>query len=263
MYSNIFLKTLRDGRRSMLLFSGVQFLIGIYLALLFPDVASSFVGMLDDLPEFIRSFIGSAEEFSTPEGFFTTDPYGVITPLVMVAMAINRGMGAVAGEEHGRTLDQLLGNPVSRSTLLVHKSLALMVDCLLPTFGVAAALLLGATIMDYSMSISGLFQMSVSLLLMTYAAGFLALGIGASTGSKTMAISVPSVITGVGYLINILVPVVESLSFTRYFSVMHYYIGDKPFINGITPWHALVLICIAIVPFLIGLYRFNDRDLRG
>ena len=263
MYSNIFLKTLRDGRRSMLLFSLVQFLIGIYLALLFPDVATSFASMIEDLPDFLKSFIGSAEEFATPEGFFTTDPYGVITPLIMVALGINRGASAVAGEEQAHTLDQLLGNPVGRTTVLIHKSLALMVDCLLPTIAVAAALLLGATIMDYSISLSGLFQMSVSLLLLTYAAGFLALGIGAATGSKTLAISVPSVITGVGYLINILVPVVESLSFTRYLSLMHYYIGAKPFIHGITPWHALVLIGIAAVPLIVGVYRFNDRDLRG
>ena len=35
MYSNVFFKTLRDGRRSMLLFAFAQFVFGIYLALLF------------------------------------------------------------------------------------------------------------------------------------------------------------------------------------------------------------------------------------
>ncbi len=263
MYSNIFLKTLRDGRRSLALYSLVQFLIGIYLALLFPDVATSFAGMIEDLPDFLKSFIGSAEEFATPEGFFTTDPYGVITPLIMVAIGINRGAGAVAGEEQGHTLDQLLGNPVTRTTVLIHKGLALMVDCLLPTIAVAAALLLGAAIMDYTVSLSGMFQMSLSLLLLSYAMGFLALGVGAATGSKTLAIAVPSVITGIGYLINILAPLVESLSFTRYASVLHYYIGDKPFINGITPWHGLVLLAIAAIALAVGLYGFNNRDLRG
>ena len=49
MYSNVFLKTLRDGRRSMLLFALAQFVFGIYLALLFPDVATSFANLLGDL----------------------------------------------------------------------------------------------------------------------------------------------------------------------------------------------------------------------
>ena len=152
MYSNVLFKTLRDGRRSMLLYALAQFLFEIYLSLLFPDVASGFAQMVDDLPEFLQSFIGSAEEFATPEGFFSTDPYGVITPIVMIALAVNRGVGAVAGEEQAHTLDQLLGNPISRTKLYIHKSLALIVDCLLPTIAVAAAILLGAIIMDYSLS---------------------------------------------------------------------------------------------------------------
>ena len=262
MYSNVFFKTLRDGRRSMLLFAFAQFVFGIYLALLFPDVATSFAQMVDDLPDFIQAFVGSAEEFATPEGFFTTDPYGVITPIVMVALAINRGMGAVAGEEQAHTLDQLLGNPISRTNLYLHKSLALIADCIPPTLAVAAAILLGAVIMDFSLSVSGLLQMSLSLLLLSYATGFLALGVGGATGSKNLAIAVPAVVTAISYLVNILVPLIESLSFTKYLSILHYYIGDKPFINGITPWHALVLIAIAAISFAVGLYRFNRRDLR-
>ena len=105
--------------------------------------------------------------------------------------------------------------------------------------------------------------MSLSLLLISYATGFLALSIGAATGSKSIAIGIPAAIAAIGYLIHILVPLVDSLSSLKYISILHYYIGDKPFINGITPWHALVLIGIAAIPFLIGLYRFNGRDLRG
>ena len=246
----------------MLLYSLAQCAVGFYLALLFPDIASSFSQMIEDLPEFLQSFIGSAEEFSTPEGFFTTDPYSVIAPIIMVTLAINRGVGAVASEEQGHTLDQLLGNPISRADLIVQKSLGLIVDCILPTFAVAAGLLLGAAIMDYSISLSGLVQVSISLLLLSYAVGFLALGIGAATGSKSLAIAVPATVAIVGYLVNILVPIVESLAFIKHVSVMHYYIGDKPLINGITPWHALVLSCIAAISFAVGLYRFNNRDLQ-
>ena len=115
--------------------------------------------------------------------------------------------------------------------------------------------------MDYSLSTTGLLQMSLSLLLLSYAMGFLALGVGGATGNKNLAIVVPAVVAAFGYLINILVPLIESLSFTRYISVLHYYIGDKPFINGITPWHAIVLIAIAAISFAVGIYRFNGRDL--
>ena len=261
MYNNIFLKTLRDGQRSTLLFSLGQLAIGALLALLFPDVAASFAGMIEDLPDFFKAFIGSAAEFSTPEGFFTADPYSAISLIIMIAFSINRGMGAVAAEEHGHTLDQLLGNPITRNHLYLHKSLALATDCIFPTLAVAVGLLFGAVIMDYSISLSGLLQMSLSLLLISYATGFLALSIGAATGSKSLSMGIPAAIAVVGYLIHILVPLVESLSALKYISLLHYYIGDKPFINGITPWHAAVLIAIAAISVAVGLYRFNNRDL--
>ena len=178
-----------------------------------------------------------------------------------MALAINRGINAVAGEEEGNTLDQLLGNPVSRTSIIIQKSLALIVSCIPPVIFLGASLVLGGLMLDYTFSSSGLIQMLLSLLMLGYAMGFLALGIGASTGSKSLAMAIPSAIAAFGYVVNLLAPQVESLSFTRYISVMHYYIGDKPFINGITPWHALVLIAIAAISLAVGLYRFNNRDL--
>lgn len=261
MYSNVFFKTLRDGQRSTLLFSLGQLAIGALLALLFPEVAASFAGMIDDLPEFIRSFIGSAAEFATPEGFFTADPYSAISLVIMFAFSINRGMGAIAAEENAHTLDQLLGNPITRNHVYLQKSLALIADCIPPTAALAVGILAGSLIMDYSVSLSGLFQMSVSLLLVSYATGFLALSIGAATGSKSLSMGIPAAVAVVGYLVHILVPLVDSLSNLKYISILHYYIGDKPFINGITPWHALVLIAIAFISFVLGMYRFNRRDL--
>ena len=167
------------------------------------------------------------------------------------------------GKKEGNTLDQLLGNPVSRTSVVIHKSMALIVSCIPPVIFLGASLVLGGLILDYTFSSSGLIQMLISLLLLGYAMGFLSLGIGAATGSKSLAMAIPSAVAAVGYVVNLLAPQVESLTFTRYISVMHYYIGDKPFINGITPWHALVLIGIAVVPLIVGLYRFNERDLNG
>ena len=261
MYSNILLKTLRDGQRSTFFFSAGQLAIGLLLALLFPDVASSFAGMIEDLPEFFQAFIGSAAEFATPEGFLTADPYSAIALVIMFAFSINRGMGAIAAEERNHTLDQLLGNPISRTDVYLQKSLALIVDCVLPVAAVALGILIGALIMDYSVSISGLLQMSLSLLLISYATGFLALGIGAATGSKTLAMGIPAAVAVIGYLIHILVPLVDTLDDLKYISILHYYIGDKPFINGLTPWHSGVLLAIAAISFIFGLYRFNNRDL--
>ncbi len=180
----------------------------------------------------------------------------------MIAFGINRGMSAIAGEEEGNTLDQLLGNPISRNSIMTQKALALIVTLIPPVLFLGTALIIGSLIMDFTFSTSGMLQMLLSLLLLGYAMGLLSLGIGAATGSKTLAIAIPAVVAAVGYIINLLAPLSDTLAFTQYISVVHYYIGDRPFINGITPWHALILFTIAALSFAIGLYRFNTRDLR-
>ncbi len=261
MYSNVLWKTLRDGRRSTLLVGIGLFLLGLYVAVLFPDVGGSFADLIEDFPDFLQSIIGEAAEFATPEGFFSTQPFGVLGPIILMAFAINRGVGAISGEEESNTLDQLMANPVSRTSVLLQKSIAMLVSTTVLSIFLGASLLSGAMIMSYSFSIGGMVQMLVSLLLLGWSMGFVALAAGAATGSKSTAIAVSATIATIGYLIHILAPLVDAISFTRYFSVMFYYIGDRPFINGITYWHAGVLLAISVVSLAVALYAFNNRDL--
>ena len=261
MFSSIFMKTLRDGRRSNLLLGIGLALIGLYVSVLFPNVSDSFADLIGDLPDFLQSLVGDAAEFSTPEGYFSTQPFGVLGPVVMMVFAINRGISAVAGEEDGGTLDQLMANPVSRTSIVLHKSLALMISTLVLMVFLGASLVAGSQIMGFSFSIGGMLQMLLSLLLLSWALGFLALALGAATGSKSLAMAVSSAVAAVGYLIHLLAPLVDAVSFTRYVSVMYYYIGDRPFIHGLTYWHAGVLLSIAVISIAVALYSFNRRDL--
>lgn len=261
MYSNVFWKTLRDGRRSTLLVGIGLFLLGLYVAVLFPDIGGSFADMVEDLPDFLQSIIGEAAEFATPEGFFSTQPFGVLGPIIMIVFAIHRGVGAISGEEEGNTLDQLMANPVSRSSVLLQKSIAMLLSTTVLSVFLGASLLSGAVIMSYSFSIGGMLQMLLSLLLLTWSMGYLALAAGAATGSKSVAMAVSSTVAAIGYLIHILAPLVDAISFTKYFSVMFYYIGDRPFVNGITYWHAGVLLAISAVSLAVAVYAFNNRDL--
>ena len=74
MYRNIFLKTLSDGRRSMLYVGIGLFALGLYVAVLYPDISEGFAGMIDDLPEFLQGIIGDAAEFATPRASSLLNP---------------------------------------------------------------------------------------------------------------------------------------------------------------------------------------------
>ena len=263
-YSNVFLKTLRDRRRSTLIVSAAMFVSGLYVSLLFPEfgASASIEELLDQLPDWWQNLIGDAVQFGTPEGFFTTQPYSFIGAVIMIAFSIFLGQSAIAGEEEANTLDQLAANPVSRTRIYADKMLAMIVSSAVPVLAVALSLLVGSWSRGYEFSYTGLAAQSFSLLMLSLAVGGLALSIGAATGSKGQAIAIASAVAGIGYLLNIVAPLVSWLEPTQYVSVVYYYIGGMPFAEGLTLWHAGVLTAVAIVSIVAGGVAFNRRDLQ-
>lgn len=261
--ATVTLKAMRDHRRSTLIMSGAMFLTGIYTSLLFPEFGTDAIAdLVGSMPEFLQEIIGDAAEFTTPEGFFATEVYAFLGAWIMIAFSIALGIGAIAGEEEGRTLDQLITNPISRRRVYAEKLLAMGALLTLPIIAVGVALIVGAASRDYSFSLTGLLAQSVSLYLLSLAVGCMAMGVGAWTGSKSTALAVSASIAGVGYLLNLVAPAVDWLEPTQYASIIYYFDGDTPFLNGITPWHAAVLLVVASLFAVSGGIAFDRRDLR-
>lgn len=263
-YPNVFLKTLRDRRRSTVIVSASMFVAGLYVSLLFPEfgASASISELLDQLPDWWQNLIGDAVQFGTPEGFFTTQPYSFLGAAIMIAFAVFLGQTAIAGEEEANTLDQLAANPVSRTRIYAEKTLAMMVSLMAPVLAVALSLLVGSWVRGYDFSYSGLAAQSFSLLMLSLTVGGLALSIGAATGSKGQSIAIASAVAGIGYLLNIIAPLVSWLEPTQYVSVIYYYIGGMPFVDGLTPWHAAVLVAVTAISIVVGGLAFNRRDLQ-
>ena len=263
-YSNVFLKTLRDRRRSTVIISVAMFVAGLYVSLLYPEfgASASLEELLDQLPDWWQNLIGDSIQFGSPEGFFTTQPYSFLGPIIMIAFSIFLGQTAIAGEEEANTLDQLVANPVSRMRIYTDKVLAMMASSLMPVLAIALGLLVGSTSRGYEISYSGLASQSFSLLMLSFTIGGLALSVGAATGSKGQATAIASAVAGVGYLLDIVAPFVSWLEPTRYLSVVYYYVGGTPFLNGLTPWHVAVLAVIAGGSIVVGGILFDRRDLQ-
>ena len=51
--------------------------------------------------------------------------FSITGPIAILVVTIAMGARALAGEEESRTMDLLLGNPITRSHLIVQKSIAM------------------------------------------------------------------------------------------------------------------------------------------
>ncbi len=262
IYRNVFFKTLSDGRRGTFFFSLGLFACGFLMAVLYPSINDTYAQMIEAMPEFLSNFVSDFNLGDTPEGYLTIELFSFTAPVITMGFAIRRGMLAISGEEEGHTLDQLMANPVSRSEVIVQKSLSMMTSCTVLVVSLAVSLLIGAAVADFSIDISGLIHMHVSLLLVTWAIGFTSIAAGAASGKNSIAFAVPATVAAYGFLIDFVEPSSDLISFADYISVMHYYVSGDPFLNGINYWHAAVLAAISVFSFIVASRRFNARDLR-
>ncbi|MCH8116228.1 MAG: ABC transporter permease subunit, partial [Chloroflexi bacterium] len=165
MLRNVYLKTLRDSRKSILFYSIGTMALGLYVALFFPTIrdAAGFANFLEDLPEVFQALIGDAETYTTAEGFLNIEVFSFMGPLIVSVFAIVAGTAAIAGEEESHTLDQLLANPISRTSVLLQKAGALLTGLLALSVALWIGLVAGSRIAGFDLSITGTTQAIATL----------------------------------------------------------------------------------------------------
>ena len=263
-FRNVYLKTLHD-QRKLTIWIGIGLIAAaLYTTLLYPTIKdiSGFEEFVEGLPDFVLSLVGGALEFTTPEGFLNTQPFSVLAPLLMLTYAVIRGSSLVAGEEESHTLDQLLSNPVSRTSLITQKTLGLLSGLVVLAVFLWLGILVGSAIAGFSVDLWKLIQIVFSLFLLASAAGLMAAGIGAATGKRGNAGGITAGVLVVGWLFNAIQQLAAVLEWTKFLSVFWYYNGSNVLINGLIGWRALVLVVVAAASFALGAYLFQRRDLR-
>ena len=262
MLRNVYLKALRDSRKSLFFYSLGGIAIGLYTTLFYPTIrdATGFTDFLEQLPEVIKAMIGDADTYTTAEGFLNTEVFSFMGPLVIGVFTIIAGMSAIAGEEESHTLDQLLANPISRTSVLLQKAAALLTGLLGVTTALWIGLMAGSKIAGFDLSVTGTTQAVVSLYALGATLGLIALSIGAATGRKSLAGGVAATVGITGFLLDTFLSVVELLEPARFVSVFYYFNSNDVIINGINLTHFFILAGISAAVLGIAAWRFERRD---
>ena len=251
-----------DSRKSVLFYSIGLIAISLYVTLFYPTIrdATGFAEFLEQLPEAIKALTGDAETYTTAEGFLNAEMFSFMAPLVVGAFAIITGMAAIAGEEESHTLDQLMANPISRRTVVLQKSGALLTSLLILMVAMWFGILGGSKIAGFGLSITGTTQALVSTYALGAVLGLIALSVGASTGRKGLAGGVAAAVGITGFLLDTFLSVVEILDPARFISVFYYFNGVDVIVNGINYVHFSTLVAIGLIAVSIAVWRFERRD---
>lgn len=264
MFKSVYTKALREIRTSLLwwfvgLFGYVFFSCYFYPAI--ASQASAFVKLIKDV-SLINFFTGASGDFITPEGYLFTEFFSAIGPLLLIIFSIGFGADAIAGEEHRKTADLLLSNPIARSHVILDKYLVLLTASFVLAIASWLGFLLGDRIYHIQIDSLKLIQTNLGMFLLSLSFGSLAFMISAWRGQKALASSVSMLIAVISYFLWGFGSMANSLKAYEKLSLFYYYAGDNPLKTGLNYKSALVLLVPSVICFIIALLTYEKRDIR-
>ena len=264
MLSSIFLKTLRDRRRSLLFWGICLVLLAVMVVSLYPVIESysAIQEYMELLPEELMAlFTGGIDDITSPEGFLHSELFFLVFPLLVMVFAIGFGSSAVAGEEEQGTLDLLLSNPLPRWRMVLEKFAAMVFSIVLLVLVFWGALAISGHVVDMGLSLGKLGAVCFSAALLGITFGAVALAVGCARGHRGLSMSIAGALVGYSYLLNAMAPLIHWLEPFQVLSLFYYYIDANPLTNGLNGTHVAVLSGLTAVFVAAAIATFRKRDL--
>ncbi len=218
--------------------------------------------LFESMPEIYRSLIGLSETADVGS-IAIRALYGTYGAITLAAMALVMGAASIAGEERRGTIGLLLGNPLSRTHVIVSKAAAMIVLAALSTVALWSTVYPIATMLD--VSIEGMDVGALTLHMLAYSLfyGFLAMAVGAWTGNRGAAIGVSAWVLVISLFAVGILPLFEGMEDLVMAFPSHYFDASDPLLNGINWGDISVLLAASAALAVAALIGVNRRDLKS
>ena len=259
MLASVFAKTTRDRWKGMAI---AMFSLGLLLWMVMAVYQDIDISVYTELPEVFLSIMGipeGADVASLAVGVM----YGFYGALTLAGLAVSMGSASVAGEERDGTIGLLLGNPKSRTNVLVSKAASMLLLVGLGALALWGAAPLIAGILDVRMGGMQVGPYALHLFVNALFYGFLAMAIGAWTGKRGLASGVSAGAMALGFVAVGIFPIIEGWENVAKVFPWYYFDNGQPVINGIQWGDLAVLMGAIVVLAAIALVGVNRRDLRS
>lgn len=260
MLSSVFAKTIRDQRRSLVGWGLCLVALVSLLAALWPSFRDmpGLATLVEDYPEPLRELF-AMDDLTTPQGFLDAELYSFLVPTLFLIFSIGRGARSIAGEEESGLLEPVLATPLGRGRLLVEKAAGLGVVIVL-----LAAVLFGASFLageaaGMDVPIHEHASAAVDMAAIGILFGWIALAVGAATGSRSLALSATAVVAGATYLLFVLSRFVDAVERFQILSPFHALLDEGVVGAGLGPV-AVVLVAVAAGAVAAAVPVFDRRD---
>jgi ABC-2 type transport system permease protein len=259
---SVYVKTIYDRRHGLLWWSIGLGLLSVAVLSVWPSVRDEYSKLVQNYPEPLLALFGVEKSgVGSATGYLQTELFGLMVPLTLIAYMIAAGSAATAGERDAGTLEFLLAQPVSRTRVLVEKSLGLGTALAVITVAFALVLIAFARVFAVHVAAPHLLAATLSAFLLAALFGAIALLAGAATGHRPLAAGIASALALAAFLLSSLAALVEGLKRFRPLSPFWWYSGHDPLRHGLEPLHVTLLVAAIVVVTSVAIAVFGRRDL--
>lgn len=263
MLRSVFLKTLRDLRRSIFWWCVGMSLTALYTIIAFPAVRGTFEDLspyLDD-PLF-KVFMRDFSTLQTIEGYLSINLFSFIFPILSIIMAIAYFSGIIGWEEERGSLELLLSLPLPRWKIVLEKVAAVLIAIFIIHVVLWLSLWAGGLAVKVEANYLRIFLAILDELLLSLVFGGLAFfitGIGQSVGT---AAGISGGLAAASYLIEAIGITSEKFELYRKFSLFYYYGGGRPMVEGLNWNHVALFVVLTLTFIAAGILIFQRRDIK-
>jgi len=260
--SRISIKTASEFQGLLVITSMIMFYLGVLEPLFYGLISDDFKELVASFPDALVAMIGGAD-MSTVEGFLQAEIFSITAPIALILVTAVMGARALAGEEEKHTMGLLLGNPITRSRVIVEKSAAMVIYALALGVITFAGTWIGVLLAGLDVSGPNIAAASGLATLMSLAFGGLAMAIGAATGRSKLASSTTAGVAVVSYFMFSFLPLSDTFAGWANFSPFDLYLGSDPLNNGMAWGDAAILFGLFVALVSLSIPLWSRRDLRG
>lgn len=257
----LFRRVLADSWRSLIGWSlGIIAVLSLYLPLYPALGGEALKNVLASLPPELVKTIGY-DNITSGAGYAQSTFYGLLGFLLVAIAATSWGTSAIAGDEETGSLELTLAHGVSRTQLVLERSLALAVRVL--WFGVLSGGIILALNGSAQLEIKpiNVLAITASYVGLGLVIGLIAVAVGALTGRRVYALAAGAGLAILGYALNAVANQNADLEWLHAISPYHWAYGASPLING-ADWGGLGLLYgLAILLLGIAVVGLRRRDI--
>lgn len=261
---NLVRKTLWDKRFFILGWSlGILFLS--YLMTIFYPTFND--GVIDELaaslPPALQGLVGDLDALKVLSTYLGAQLFDIRLPIFVSILAILLGLSLTVSEEDKGELRTLVGLPVSRTTVVFAKWIAIVVICLIASVAIALGVDIGVLQIQESLDQAVLIDLVLATWLLMVAMATIIFGIGIATGSRALTMTAGIVLAVGSFIVTTFAMSVEWLQDYEWLSILHYFPAAEIAKDGLSWENMLVYLVLIVVSLAAAVIFFRRRDVKS